>query len=146
MPSTIIYVVLAVLGASILIYYRRIQIFQSPAPTELSSSLGPTSFTSSHAARTSINDTSKQVKIKSHELNAESAKMHRTHALIQKYILSGSLVLNTSDDVYDKLFYDGNLYPMHQHQHSQSISSRCSEHALGAPVLPAISTRVFNFS
>ena len=72
--------------------------------------------------------------------------MHRTHALIQKYILAGSLVLNTSDDVFDKLFYDGNLYPMHQHQHSQSISSRCSEHALRAPVLPAISTRVFNYS
>ena len=141
MPHFSYFVILVLLGATILIYFRGLHNSRSSASPEPPISISPSSSTS-HTKLITKRDES----IKNNTSDRKSAKQFHAHSLIQKYILAGNLVLNASDNVYDGLFYGGNLYPTHQYEQHQTISSRCSEHALRAPVFPAISSRVMNHS
>jgi len=143
MPYFVNYVILVLLVVNLLAYFRRLPITSSSSSSKLPLSIKSSSSTG-YATLITTNDTLAHNSVKNSERNLKSAERHHAHALIQKYILAGSLILNTSDHVYDKLFYDGNLYPMHQYRQSHNVSARCNEHALKAPSFPATPTDVMN--
>jgi hypothetical protein len=64
-----------------------------------------------------------------------------TNHLVQKHILDGSLILNMSDEGYDKLFYDGNMFPKHLQPEVHNLSPRCNVLTTKAPAFPAVASR-----